>query len=328
MQRRPLGQSGIDVSTLCLGTMTFGWTADEKVSFRIMSEALDRGITFFDTADIYSRWSSDSYGGKTEEIVGRWLAEDRSRRDRIVLATKVRGAMSDDPNDQGLSRRWIDTSIANSLTRLQTDRVDLYQSHWFDDAVKQDETLRAYEDLIKSGRVRAIGCSNYNDAQLRESLEISKTLSKSASHRYESVQPHYNLVERSGFEREVRETCERESIGVIPYSPLAGGFLTGKYRRGDAAPAGSRGEGSRRIAGYMADAKNFELIERLAAVAKNKGATTTQVALSWVMNAPGVTSAIIGANTVEQLRDALHAVDVRLNADERKDLDRLSAHTA
>lgn len=305
--------------------MTFGWTADEKVSFRIMSEALDRGINFFDTADIYTRWSSDSYGGKTEEIIGRWLAEDRSRRDRIVLATKVRGAMSDDLNDQGLSRRWIEASINNSLKRLQTDRIELYQSHWFDDAVKQDETLRAYEDLITSGKVSAIGCSNYGDAQLRESIELARTL---GTHRYESVQPHYNLLERKGFEQEVRETCQRESIGVIPYSPLAGGFLTGKYQRGGAAPSGTRGEGSRRIAGYMAEPKSFDLLERIATLAKTKGATTTQVALSWVMNAPAITSAIVGANTVEQLRDALHAVDVRLNDDERKDLDRLSAHTA
>lgn len=325
MQRRALGKTGIEVSVLCLGTMTFGWSADEEPSFRIMSEGLARGINFFDTADIYSRWAATSHAGKTEEIIGRWLAEDRTRRDKIVLATKVRGEMSTDPRDQGLSRAHIEKSIDNSLRRLQTDRVELYQSHWYDDDVQQDETLRAYEDLIKSGKVRAIGCSNFKDDQLRASLEIAKTL---GVHRYESVQPQYSLMERAGFEREVRATCARESIGVIPYSPLAGGFLTGKYRRGGAAPAGSRGEGSRKIAGYMADARSFDLLDRIEAIAAAKGSTTTAVALSWVMNAETITSAIIGANTVEQLHGALGAIDVTLSADERADLDRLSAHTA
>ncbi len=324
MQHRALGRTGIDVSVLCLGTMTFGWTAAEEPSFRIMSAALDGGIDFFDTADIYSRWSSDSYAGKTEEIVGRWLAEDRSRRDKIVLATKVRGQMSDDESDQGLSRAHILKSIEGSLRRLQTDRIDLYQSHWFDESVKQEETLRVYEELIQSGKVRALGNSNFSNAQLRESLDVARAL---GVHRYECVQPHYNLVERGGFEREVRATCLAESIGVIPYSPLAGGFLTGKYHRGSAAPPGSRGEGSRRIAGYMADARNFDLLERIAALAAQKGASVTRVALSWVMNAPAITSAIVGANTVEQLHDALGAADVSLTAEERAELDRLSSHT-
>lgn len=322
MQRRALGRSGLEVSVLCLGTMTFGWSTEEAESFRIMSAALDGGIDFFDTADIYSRWSSNSYGGKTEEIMGRWFAADRSRREKVILATKVRGQMSDNEADQGLSRRWIEKSIDDSLRRLQTDRIDLYQSHWFDDAVKQDETLRAYEDLIRAGKVRAIGCSNYNDAQLRESLEVACAL---GTHRYESVQPHYNLVERAGFEREVQKTCLRESIGVIPYSPLAGGFLTGKYQRGAPAPAGTRGEGSRRIAGYMADARNFDLLDRIGELAREKLATPTQISLAWVIHAPAITSAIIGANTVDQLNDALGASYVELTAKEREELDRLSA---
>lgn len=324
MEHRPLGKTGIEVSVLCLGTMTFGWSAEEAASRRIMSEALDAGVDFFDTADIYSRWSSNSYGGKTEEIMGRWFAEDRSRRDRVVLATKVRGQMSDDEADQGLSRAHILKSVEASLRRLQTDRIDLYQSHWFDESVKQDETLRAYEELIAGGKVRAIGNSNFSHTQLVESLDVARAL---GVHRYECAQPHYNLVERGGFEREVRATCLAESIAVIPYSPLAGGFLTGKYRRGSPAPAGSRGEGSRRIAGYMADARNFDLLERLEEMARARDATTTQVALSWVMNAPAITSAIIGANTAEQLRDALGAPNVALMPDERAELDRLSAHT-
>lgn len=325
MQRRALGRSGLDVSVLCLGTMTFGWSTDEETSFRIMSEALDRGINFFDTADIYSRWSPNSYAGKTEEILGRWFDEDRSRRDKIVLATKVRGQMSDDESDQGLSRAHIEKSINDSLRRLRTDRIDLYQSHWFDESAQQDETLRAYEDLIKSGKVRAIGCSNYTDAQLHESLEISKRL---GVHRYESVQPHYNLLERAAFERDVRATCLRENIGVIPYSPLAGGFLTGKYARGAAAPSGSRGEHSRRIAAYMADPRCFDLLDRLSAMAHAKHATVAQIALAWILNSPAITSAIIGANTVEQLRDALPAAEITLHTDDYSILDNLSCHTA
>jgi aryl-alcohol dehydrogenase-like predicted oxidoreductase len=325
MQRRALGRSGLDVSVLCLGTMTFGWSADEATSFRIMSEALERGINFFDTADIYSRWSTSSYAGKTEEIMGRWLEEDRSRRDKIVLATKVRGQMSDDESDQGLSRAHIHKSIESSLRRLKTDRIDLYQAHWFDETVQQEETLQTFEELIKSGKVRAIGCSNYSNAQLHEALEIS---AKHGLHRYESVQPQYSLLERGGFEREVRATCIREQIAVIPYSPLAGGFLTGKYTRGGAAPAGSRGEHSRKIAGYMADPRSFDLLDRLSAMAHAKHATAAQVALAWVLASPAVTSAIVGANTVEQLRDVLGAADLTIHTDDYSILENLTVHAA
>lgn len=321
MQRRPLGRSGLEVSVLCLGTMTFGWTADEETSFRIMSEALDRGIDFFDTADIYSRWSPSSWPGRTEEIMGRWFAQDPSRRDRIVLATKVRGPMSEDPKDQGLSRRHVEKSIDDSLRRLQTDRIDLYQAHWFDPEVAQEETLRAFEDMIRAGKVRALGCSNYDEAQLSDALAIAK---REGLHRYECVQPHYNLVERAAFERAVRAICLREQIGVIPYSPLGGGFLSGKYKRGSSAPTGSRGEHSRRIAGYMADDRAFDLVDRLDHVAHKLHATTAQVALAWLLCAPAVTSAIIGANTLEQLGECLGAADLVLGTEDFAVLDTAS----
>ncbi len=325
MKHKLLGRSGLDVSVLCLGTMTFGWSCDEPTSFAIMSEALDRGIDFFDTADIYTRWSSDSWAGRTEEIMGRWFAEDRTRRDKLVLATKVRGQMSDDEKDQGLSRDHIVKSIDASLKRLQTDRIDLYQAHWFDESVRQEETLRAFDDLIRAGKVKALGCSNFDDAQLREALTIS---ARDSLHRYESVQPHYNLVERGGFEKAVRATCLKEEIGVIPYSPLAGGFLTGKYQRGAPAPAGTRGESSRRIAAYMADPRSFDLLDRMSLIAHARQATVTQIALAWLLAAPSITSAIIGANTVEQLRDALGAADLELGTEDYGVLDTLSAHTA
>lgn len=314
MRTRPLGRSGLDVPVLCLGTMTFGWSADEPTSHAVMSAALDRGITFFDTADIYSRWSSRSHAGKSEEIIGRWFAADPSRRDRVTLATKVRGQMSDDPRDQGLSREHITRSVEGSLRRLKTDRVELYQSHWWDGDVAQEESLRAYEDLVRAGKVRAIGCSNFTAEQVSEGLLVSAA---QGLHRYETLQPHYNLVHRAEFEASLAGLARREGLGVIPYSPLAGGFLTGKYRRGEGAPQGSRGADSGRIQGYMRDPKSYDTLDALAAIARERGTTVAAVALSWVIDAPSITSAIIGANSVEQLVDLLPAAELVLTADER-----------
>lgn len=321
MRKRSLGQTGLDVSVLCLGTMTFGWSAEEVASFAIMTEALERGINFFDTADIYSRWSPKSYGGKTEEMMGRWFAQDRSRRDKVILATKVRGPMSDKPEDQGLKRGHIVASIENSLKRLQTDHVELYQSHWADQDTPQEVTLRAYDDLIKSGKVGAIGCSNFTTPQLDEALTTSQRLGLA---RYESLQPEYSLMVRANFESELQARCIRDSIGVIPYSPLAGGFLTGKYRRGQSAPAGSRGEGSGKIAQYMAVERNFDLLDKLESIARDRSATVAAIALSWVVDAPSVTSAIVGANTVAQLTESIAAESLQLSASERAALDDLS----
>jgi aryl-alcohol dehydrogenase-like predicted oxidoreductase len=321
MRRRALGRSGIEVSVLALGTMTFGWSADEEASFAIMSEALDRGIDFFDTADIYSRWSDRSHAGKSEEIIGRWLAEDPSRRNRIVLATKVRGPMSEDPADQGLRREHVTKSVEGSLRRLRTDRIDLYQSHWWDPDAPQEETLRAYEELVRAGKVRAIGCSNFEATQIEEGLAISARL---GGPRYESVQPHYNLLERR-FEKSVRALCLHEGLGVIPYSPLAGGFLTGKYRRGAEAPPGSRGAHSQRIGAYLADDRAWDLIDRLDHLAHKNHATIAQIALSWLLSAPSVTSAIIGANDVAQLRDLLPAAEIELGTEDFAILDTATA---
>lgn len=304
----------MDVPVLCLGTMTFGWSADEPTSHAVMSAALDQGITFFDTADIYSMWAPGSHPGHTEEIMGRWFRADPSRRGRVTLATKVRGPMSAEPGDQGLSRAHIVASIEGSLRRLQTDRVDLYQSHWWDADAPQEETLRAYDDLVRSGKVRAIGCSNFDGPQIDEALGLS------AAHglpRYETLQPHYNLVHREAFESAVRPVAEREAIGVIPYSPLGGGFLTGKYQRGAGAPEGSRGADSGRIRDLMNNPKNYDLLDRVAAVARERGTTVAVVALAWVVDAPSVTSAIIGANSVAQLTELLPAASLSLTPDER-----------
>jgi 1-deoxyxylulose-5-phosphate synthase len=320
MRYRKLGRTGLKVSELCLGTMTFGWTADETAARSIMSAALEAGINFFDTADIYSRWSSNSYAGKSEEIIGRWLREQQ--RDQIVIATKVRGPMGDGPNDQGLSRKHILDAVDRSLQRLQTDYIDLYQTHWPDQETPLEETLRALDDLVRSGKVRYIGCSNSPAWYTTKTLWISD---KHRLARYESVQPHYNLVHRHEFERELLDLCRDQDLGVIPYSPLAGGFLSGKYRRGQDAPEGSRGEQSEQIKRYMRHERNFDLIERLDGIGKDHQKSVAQVALSWLIDAPAVTAPIVGANTVEQLRDTLGAVGFTLSEEERKQLDELSS---
>lgn len=320
MRYRQLGRTDLQVSEVCLGTMTFGWTADEPTSHAIMDAALDNGITFIDTADIYSRWSPDSHAGKSEEIIGRWLAGQQ--RDRIVLATKVRGQMSDDPADQGLSRRHIVAAAEGSLRRLGTDYIDLYQTHWPDQEVELEETLRALDDLVRDGKVRALGCSNAPAWYTMKALWTSDTHDLA---RFESLQPHYNLVNRAEFERELRAVCQDQQLAVIPYSPLAGGFLTGKYRRGQAAPEGSRGSGNGRIQQYMQQPRNYELIDALEQIGQAHGKTVAQVALAWLIDAPAVTAPIVGANTVAQLHDTLGALGFTLSAAEREQIDGLSA---
>jgi 1-deoxyxylulose-5-phosphate synthase len=315
MRYRTLGRTGLDVSELCLGTMTFGWTADEPTSHAIMDAALDGGINFFDTADIYSRWSPESYAGKTEEIIGAWLrGRDRSR---VIIATKVRGPMRDDA-DQGLSRSRIMRCVEDSLRRLQTEYIDLYQTHWPDDDVPLEETLRALDDLIRDGKVRAIGCSNETPDHLRRALAVSE---QHGLARYESLQPHYNLIHRDEFERELRGLCQEQQLGVIPYSPLAGGFLSGKYRRDQPAPAGSRGAESGQIQRYMQHARNYDLLDALAEIGAERGKSVAQTALAWLLDAPSVTTPIVGAKTVAHLTEALGAVGYRLSAAERQRLE-------
>ena len=236
MKYRELGSTGMSVSALCLGTMQFGWTADEAKSFEILSAAYEAGVNFIDTADIYSRWADGNPGGVSEEIVGKWWKQAKIPREKLVIATKVRGIMGNPPTE-GLSRKRIQKMVEDSLSRLQIEYIDLYQAHWPDDDVKIEETMRAFDDLVKAGKVRAIGCSNYSGAQLSEALEVSK---KFGLARYETLQPHYSLVHRDEYERELAKICRENKIGVIPYSPLAAGFLTGKYRRDKKADSPSR----------------------------------------------------------------------------------------
>ena len=316
MKTRQLGRTGIQVSEICLGTMQFGWTADEATSFEILSAAVEHGINFIDTADIYSRWASGNQGGVSEEIIGRWRRQAQIPRDSLIIATKVRGMMGNPPTE-GLSRERILKMVDDSLRRLQVDYIDLYQAHWADVDVEIEETMRAFDDLIQAGKVRAVGCSNYSGAQLREALEVSE---KFGLARYESLQPHYSLVHRSEYEAELAQICRENEISVIPYSPLAAGFLTGKYRRNqkpDSVRAGS-------VAKYFTE-KNWALLDKMDEISAAHGASVTQVALAWQLADEIITSPIIGANSVSQLEDSLGAVDVALTVDERSLLDELSA---
>ncbi len=233
MNYKKLGRTGLKVSPLCMGTMQFGWSVDEADTHRILSATFEAGINFIDTADIYSKWVDGNPGGVSEIYIGNWMKKNNIPRDQIVLATKVRGEMGKGPNDQGLSRTHIINAVDASLRRLQTDYIDLYQSHWTDDDTPIEETLRAFDDLVKQGKVRYVGASNYAAWELMQALWTSDKYNLT---RYDSLQPHYNLIYRDEFERELRAVCAAYEIAVIPYSPLAGGFLTGKYRKDEPMP--------------------------------------------------------------------------------------------
>ncbi len=319
MQNVRLGRTGLKVSNLCLGTMQFGWTADEALSHQIMSRAVELGCNFIDTADIYSRWAEGNDGGVSETIIGNWLASGAVKRDQIVLATKVRGHMGPGPNDVGLSRLHIMNAVDASLRRLQTDYIDLYQVHSPDPDTPQEETLDALNDLVRSGKVRYIGCSNYTATQLMTSLWISD---KHNHARYDSIQPKYSLGHRAQFERELQGVCLEHGVGVIPYSPLAGGFLTGKYRRDSELPDSARAE---RIKGQYWNETAFKLIELLEEIGRNHTASIAQTAVAWTLANPAITSPIIGANSIAQLEDTLAGADITLTSDEKQALDDLTA---
>ena len=319
MEYRRLGRTGLKVSTICLGTMQFGWTAVEPTAHAIMNRAVELGCNFIDTADIYSRWVDDNDGGVSETIIGNWLSSGAVRRQDIILATKVRGQMGSGPNDQGLSRQHILDAVEASLDRLQTDFIDLYQVHWPDEETPLDETLMALNDLVRAGMVRYIGCSNYPAWLLAKSLWVSDVKNLV---RFDSLQPHYSLVHRAEFERELQPLCLDQGIGVIPYSPLAAGFLTGKYRRDTPIPDSARADGVRRQ--YMNE-KGFSAVDKLEEVGKVHNATIAQTALAWVLGNTAVTSAIIGANNIEQLEDTMKGADIKLTDEEKKALDSVTA---
>ncbi len=317
MEYRRLGKSGLQVSELALGTMQFGWTTDEQNSFAVMDAYVEAGGNLIDTADVYSRWAEGNPGGVSEEIIGRWMKERGNRHD-ILLATKVRGQMWEGPYGAGLSRAHILRAIEDSLRRLQTDHIDLYQAHAYDDDTPIEETMRALDDLVRGGKVRYVGCSNYPAWRLMEALWSSDSAGLVS---YASLQPHYNLVHRAEFERELAEVVQAYGLGVIPYSPLAGGFLTGKYRRDQPLPDSAR---AARVQKRYFSEQNFHLLERMEEIGRAYGQGIPQVALAWLLDNPLITAPIIGANNVEQLQASLAAVGYRLEEEEMQALNELS----
>jgi aryl-alcohol dehydrogenase-like predicted oxidoreductase len=314
MEKRRLGRSDLMVSPLCLGGNVFGWTADEATSFKVLDAYADAGLNFIDTADVYSTWVPGHTGGESEVIIGKWM-KARGNRDKLVIATKVGSEMG--PNQKGLSKSYIGSAVEASLQRLQTDYIDLYQSHRDDLDTPQQETLGAYEELIRDGKVRAIGASNFTAARLKEALDISAELGLP---RYESLQPKYNLSDRAEYEAELEPLCRREEIGVIPYYGLASGFLTGKYRSD--ADFGKSVRGGR-MAAYLDD-RGRRILAALDAVAARKNATPAQIALAWLMARPGITAPIASATSVEQIRDLVQATTVLLDNEDIAQLDRAS----
>ena len=313
MKIRRMGRTGLKVSEVCLGTMTFGHQCDEPTSRAIMDRAADHGVTFIDTADAYPVPPSNETAGRTEEILGKWLA---GKRDNFVLATKCRIRVGPGPNDEGLSRKHILKAVEDSLRRLKTDYIDLYQAHAPDPDTPLDETLRAFDDLVRAGKVRYVGCSNYPAWQVALALGISE---RHGWARFDCVQPRYNLLYRE-IEAELLPLCRHAGLGVIAYNPLAGGFLSGKYRSLEAPPAGTRfslgktGELYRQR--YWQQAQ-LEAVERLRQFFQPRGKSLISVAVAWVMSQPGVTSAIVGASRPEQLDASLASVNVSLDAEER-----------
>lgn len=313
---RPLGRSGLQVSPLCLGGNVFGWTVDEASAFSLLDAWLDAGFNFIDTADVYSRWVPGHAGGESERILGRWLARG-GRRDQVVLATKVGKDMGE--GRRGLRPEYIRAAVEASLQRLQTDRIDLYQSHDDDAQVPLADTLGAYAELIAAGKVRAIGASNHSAARFKEALLTSERLGLP---RYESLQPLYNLYDRAAFERELAPLCQSQQIGVLNFYALAAGFLTGKYRSEADARKSPRGPNT--VKTYL-NPRGLAILQSLDTVAERLGAQPGQVALAWQLQRPAVTSPIASASTLAQLEQLVQATQLRLSAQDLAELNAASA---
>jgi aryl-alcohol dehydrogenase-like predicted oxidoreductase len=314
MKLRPLGRSSLQVAPLAFGGNVFGWSVDESRSFDLLDAFVDHGFNLIDTADVYEAWVPGNEGGESEAIIGNWLKKS-GKRDRVVIATKV-GKWARYP---GLSPTNIKEAVDDSLRRLKTDHIDLYQSHEDDAKVPLEETLRAFDDLVKAGKVRVIGASNYSTNRLADALTTSA--SKSLS-RYESLQPEYNLMDRAGFEEGMQPLCVKEEVGVISYYSLASGFLSGKYRsEADLHKSKARGG---KVKKYL-DARGHRVLGALDEVAAAHGATPAQVALAWVMAQPAISAAIASATTVEQLDELAKSAALVLSPDELRKLGDASA---
>jgi aryl-alcohol dehydrogenase-like predicted oxidoreductase len=305
MQKRELGTSGIKVTPFCFGGNVFGWTADEQTSFDLLDAYVDSGLDFIDTADVYSAWVAGNKGGESETIIGNWLKRS-GKRDKVIIATKVGKPMG--PDKKGLSRSYITRAVEDSLKRLQTDYIDLYQSHDDDKNTPLLETMETFTDLIKQGKVRTIGASNYAADRFKEALEVSK---KNSLESYQAFQPEYNLYEREGYEKELEPICLNNNIGVITYYSLASGFLTGKYRSQDDLSKSQRGGGVKK---YLND-RGFKILDGLDKVAKEYNTTPASVAIAWVIARPGITAPIASATSVKQLHETTKSIELTLGKD-------------
>ncbi|NCD71988.1 aldo/keto reductase [Mucilaginibacter agri] len=316
MEKRELGKSGIKVVPFCFGGNVFGWTIEEPTSFQLLDAFTDAGLDFIDTADVYSYWAHNGVGGQSETIIGNWLKKSGKRSD-VIIATKVGKPMGD--NKKGLSAKYISQAVEDSLKRLQTDYIDLYQSHDDDQNTPLEETLEAYDKLIKAGKVRAIGASNYSAGRLKQALKVSKDNGFAA---YQTLQPEYNLYDRQGYEKELEPVCLENSLGVITYYSLASGFLTGKYRSNEDFNKSKRGGGMQK---YLND-RGVKILNALDRVAKEYEATPAAVSLSWLIARPSVTAPIASATSVEQLSQLAKAVELDLDKEAIDLLDEASAY--
>ena len=308
MDKRSLGRSGLEIAPLVLGGNVFGWTADERRSFEVLDAFLDHGFNAIDTADTYSIWASGNKGGESETIIGNWLAANPAKRDKVVIFTKV-GSDWKEPGRKGLSARWIAQAVEDSLRRLRVERIDLYFSHWPDPETSYEETLGAYETLLKAGKLRSIGASNLDAKQLGEALAVATA---KGLPRYEVLQPEYNLYDRAGFEGALQDLCVREGLGVVTYYSLASGFLSGKYRSKADLALSPRGEG---VAEYL-DVRGMALLAALDEVSARHGAKPAEVALAWLMARPGVTAPIASATSRDHVESFARAASLKLTADD------------
>ena len=316
MQFRTLGKTGLSIAPLVFGGNVFGWTADEKTSFDLLDAFTGAGFNAIDTADVYSRWAPGNQGGESEAIIGKWLKRSGIARDKVVVITKVGSDMGQGRRD--LRRRWIVEAVENSLKRLQTDHIDLYLSHWPDPQTPYEETLEAHASLVKAGKVRAFGTSNFDAGQLQASFEVAD---KAGLPRYGALQPEYNLYDRAGFEGALADLCRKEDLGVITYYSLASGFLTGKYRTKADTEGKTRGEG---VVHYL-DGKGLRILAALDKVAAETGATPAEIALAWLTAKPAVTAPIASATSLAQLASLMKAAALTLSTEQMAALDTAGA---
>jgi aryl-alcohol dehydrogenase-like predicted oxidoreductase len=315
MHKRQLGKSDIQVAPLALGGNVFGWTIDERESFAILDGFVDAGLNLVDTADVYSRWAPGHVGGESETIIGKWMKQ-RGNRDKVIIATKVGGDMGQGKKD--ISKKYILEAVERSLQRLQTDHIDLYQTHWDVETVPVEETLGAYAELVKAGKVRWIGASNFSAARLRTALEAS---ANSSAPRYQTLQPFYNLYDREEFERDLEPLCLEMGVGVISYFSLASGFLTGKYRSEADLSKSARGGGNKK---YLNE-RGFRILAALDEISAAYQAEPASVALAWLIARPSVTAPIASATSPKQLISLVKATALKLSPESIALLDQASA---